>query len=121
VDTEAGTVIHGTLRSIDLIPAFVEELRHWDILALDRIIERHGSAFVEFACTDEDYDTEFPEAVSCLIEDLIDALDAAAPEGMYFGTLEGDGSDFGFWHLNEDAGAEALKRTLLADKGIPAS
>lgn len=27
----------------------------------------------------------------------VEALDAICPEGTYFGTLEGDGSDFGFW------------------------
>lgn len=36
------------------------------------------------------------------IGELIDLLNEDLPEGMYFGTHEGDGSDFGYWMSQED-------------------
>lgn len=37
------------------------------------------------------------EDASQIVSDMFDALEAVAPEGYYFGSTEGDGSDFGFW------------------------
>jgi hypothetical protein len=34
-------------------------------------------------------------------EEMYDELSDFAPEGFYFGTLEGDGSEFGFWSTDE--------------------
>lgn len=34
-------------------------------------------------------------------ESLPDALSQLAPEGYYFGTSDGDGSDIGFWPMPE--------------------
>lgn len=51
---------------------------------------------------DEDFETYIesinPEDVSyALNEELFDFMDKIAPENMYFGSSEGDGSLFGFW------------------------
>ena len=35
--------------------------------------------------------------MSEIVNDLMDALNEYAPDGYYFGAIEGDGSDFGFW------------------------
>jgi hypothetical protein len=36
------------------------------------------------------------------LQELCDVLDSHAPDGAYFGSLEGDGSCFGFWPVRED-------------------
>lgn len=79
---EEGTIIHGTHLASDLIPAFMRELPADH--KLRREYEEHGYNEAE---ADE------------LVCELIDALDELAPEGLYFGPLEGDGSDYGFWRV----------------------
>jgi len=37
-----------------------------------------------------------------VLEEVREKLEESAPEGTYFGTLEGDGTDFGFWPLESD-------------------
>lgn len=101
-----GTVSHGTLRSEDLIIAFLPILEDLD-----------KSAFLQVVNGDEPKDTQIigllhidgsttlpdhlQEAASELVEWMIEHLDAVAPDGYRFGTTEGDGSDFGFWEEPE--------------------
>tara|TARA_R110000824_G_scaffold30360_3_gene100032 strand:+ start:26 stop:517 length:492 start_codon:yes stop_codon:yes gene_type:complete len=98
-----GTVIHGTHRSQDLIPAFFEMLNTLG----DR--DRVQSIRDEFKIPDseligsdlrivDDHPWWTSEDASYLINEvLIDALNDHAPAFCYFGSHEGDGSDFGFW------------------------
>jgi hypothetical protein len=85
-----GTISHGTLRPEDLIPRFervLDDLDHDELVILRyRNEQRPGDS--------EDKDQ--------YLEELEDALNSAAPEGYYFDTHEGDGSDFGFWREEED-------------------
>jgi hypothetical protein len=98
-----GTVIHGTLRQSDLLVAFRDEL--------SRILDERGensesypqgrlvqeaSLLLGYSEQEIEYG-EKAELASEVIAALIDALDEEAPEGLYFGAIEGDGSDFGFW------------------------
>ncbi len=89
---EIGTVSHGTLRTEDLIPAFANEL--------ERCCDGHSGnlTLVQEAREITDFDSE---EASDLCHDLSDALNEYAPEGTYFGAHEGDGSDFGFWPLED--------------------
>ena len=89
---ELGTVISGTLRPEDLIPAFASELRF-----LSEVSAEPWEWLLE-AADGADYESE--SAVE-LIRELANALNEFAPEGAYFGAHPGDGTDFGFWMLEE--------------------
>lgn len=87
---EPGTVSHGTLITNDLIEAFTTELERLDPIAAAKLAGCYG----EIRSDEED---------GWYLECLFDTLGDLAPEGLYFGAHEGDGSDFGFWHvLDED-------------------
>ncbi len=100
---EAGSISHGTMRECDLIPAFMRELTYWAPAQAARINGEYGSAFIE-RCSTDGLDCSLMcemDKQSYLLEDLFDALDSIAPEGFYFGAIEGDGSDYGFWAVEE--------------------
>jgi hypothetical protein len=89
-----GTVIHGTLRPEDLIEAFTRELQ-W-VSRNDR--ETHESEILARCdAADGIPEDDWPE----IVNELIDALDARAPKDCYFGAHEGDGSDFGYWPIED--------------------
>jgi hypothetical protein len=109
---EAGTVIAGTLRSEDLLEAFAGELE----TLVERDEKMHALSlhcgdwtdFVlhHFAHKRLIFDARSAQdesAASEIINELQDALNEYAPEGMYFGTLEGDGADFGWWYVEEES------------------
>lgn len=106
MEVREGTVIHGTLRTDDLLAAFTEELNRLAPLAADAIKREHfvvyayaaenaGSLLDSFGIAPEDVE----EAALYLVNEVLtDALDREAMrEGLYFGAHPGDGSNFGFW------------------------
>ena len=106
---ELGTLIHGTLRNEDLLPAFRNELhnlsdgQHPLVELFDRTVETEP--WLDWYSVDirlADIAPEDQEYASELVNDLMDALNEYAPDGCYFGSIEGDGSDFGFWADEED-------------------
>lgn len=103
---EVGTVIHGTLRFEHLIPAFM------DVLEAE-IPEEAVRLTTEYAgegwpCNmagllfGGPLDEKQEELASYLLDELFDALNEIAPEGTYFGASEGDGTDYGFWHFEDE-------------------
>lgn len=80
-----GSIINGTLRTEDLLPAFCEELRMLRG-ALPKSVLRDLSAVKRGELTGED-----------VLDGLFDLLEEYAPPYAYFGANEGDGSAFGFW------------------------
>lgn len=97
---ETGTISHGTLRTEDLLSAFLPYLDESSIVygeALDMLQTLQSGA-------DE------TEESSEVLQSVMDAMESLAPAGMYFGNTEGDGSDFGFWP-NENG-----RRAALADE-----
>lgn len=96
---QPGTVISGTLRPQDLIPAFLSALEatdpdtYFDEYELHHCKWRDGP-WVAPAEDDPWWDSD--EAAEAL-QTLFDQLESAAPPGHYFGAHPGDGSDFGFW------------------------
>lgn len=112
-----GTVSAGTMRPEDLIPAFLS--------ALDSAIERatfedgadavdHGAAIGvlqdRLAEIERHLDLASDyfesEAATEDLDWLFETLDELAPAGYRFGSLEGDGCDYGYWETDEEAGDE---------------
>ena len=98
---QLGSVSHGTLRPQDLMPAFLSALA--DLrqpipgnIEATKYMEYVGDMFTT-AAIDEDDEFWVSEEVQFDMDDLIEALNNNLPPFVYFGTLEGDGSDFGFW------------------------
>jgi len=88
-----GTVIHGTMREEDLIPAFLDELERLD----PKRASSYWDEIPEEALEDPENDWWDSDEASWMLEELFDVLNEFAPPYVYFGANEGDGSDYGFW------------------------
>jgi len=98
----AGTLIHGTLRPGDLLESFADFLEREAPQRFEKVLRNYS---LEASGVDDWQwfaEVMAPEEVQEILFDLEDALGDIAPEGYYFGTLEGDGSDFGFWPIPEE-------------------
>ncbi|WP_201243289.1 hypothetical protein [Halochromatium salexigens] len=98
-----GTISHGTLRTQDLIPTFLDAVRDLAPCAAP------FGPIPSYAQEDDSADWWDSEDAGCLLEELTDILSDHAPAFCYFGPHEGDGSDFGFWidpDLIDEAEAE---------------
>ena len=89
-----GSISSGTLRSEDLLSAFSWELERSKLTRSQRKTVNEANHWLD---TDEDERDEYTG--SELVNELMDILNEYAPEGIYFGAHEGDGSAFGFWPL----------------------
>lgn len=108
--TTIGSISHGTLRNIDLLEAFADELDRIetdrnDVAEARAILTLHNAGWSGIA--DHEYSCE-------LVDALTDALNEYAPAYCYFGTTEGDGSDYGFWPSMESV--EELPRVNDSDE-----
>jgi hypothetical protein len=147
------SVMHGTLSSFpdepgsnaveaDLVPAFLAALRHTcdyqklldDIPAGAFLMKKGGTLKTDrFAELVPDERSSFwtdGRASEFLNGELFDALGSYAPDGWYFGSIAGAGSDFGFWKdedhspdhdlSNEESSTKHEKAldSLLADRGF---
>lgn len=105
-----GSISHRTLRTEDLLSAFLSELewqtrRNGDYYARpenfeerDKLNDLVGEAQDCFADDGSSIDTDKADLADELVnETLPDALSRFAPVYGYFGAHCGDGSDFGFW------------------------
>ena len=88
-----GSISSGTLRTEDLLEAFTWELSY---LLGDDLTRSQRNLLAASANVDVDLEANQGEG-DALVDELIDALHDLAPPLTYFGTLEGDGADFGFW------------------------
>lgn len=97
-----GTVSHGTLRTQDLLRAFADEIEYlgWTNGILLVLEARHNAAILDLDVSQEQ--AIHNQTANAVLDELYDALNRACPPGVYFGTLEGDASDFGFWQYDED-------------------
>ena len=112
---ESGTIIQGTLREEDLLEAFACELETLVKYKqkLLRLTTPLGIAHYDWQrvlghkdliadARDERTSQLFG---SDIVNELIDALNEYAPDDMHFGTLEGDGADFGWWYIESEVQA----------------
>lgn len=112
---DLGTVIQGTHRTQDLLPAFWRELyRLAPEMAMSSIEEYFHDedsqlvALIRAAADDkwpDDNDLvwgryEVGEYINGVIMEQLDQK--AQPHGLYFGASEGDGSDYGYWKASEE-------------------
>jgi hypothetical protein len=103
VPVVVGTISHGTLRREDLLPAFINTL---SILAPGLKSTKRLLTDAEWAVTVLKEIDQYGEREAWdIVDDVIDALDTgindALPDGWYFGAIEGDGSDFGVWEVED--------------------
>lgn len=105
-----GSISHGTLRTEDLLSAFISELewqmsrngeyfsRAENIGERDNLANLIGEAQDCFSEDGNEIDEAKEDEASELVnETLPNVLNGFAGPYQYFGTHEGDGSDFGYW------------------------
>lgn len=87
------SVSHGTMRRQDLIPVFLTVLRDTpEYVQVMNVVPAHAQDDEEAEWWDSD------DAI-LFLESLFETLDMYAPQGYYFGAHPGDGSDYGYWKL----------------------
>ena len=101
-----GTISEGTLRTEDLLKAFADELEA--ISPNSKVLIKDARHVAPYAETNE---AESP-LPSILVNDLQNALNELAPPFCYFGALEGDGAQFGFWPDHE-AIQELIEQSVM--------
>jgi hypothetical protein len=106
-----GSISHGTLRTEDLLSSFASTLeglifingdyycRPENFSERDKLNTLVGESQDQW--TEDGTELEDEEIAQELVNDLSYALEQFAPSYCYFGTHEGDGSDFGFWPCME--------------------
>ena len=102
---QAGTIIAGTLRNEDLLVALSQELDaiRGDSKAHHRLVSDalNMADLMERQYYLSDGRNADEGEASEIVNELFNALNEYAPDGMYFGAVEGDGADFGWWYESE--------------------
>jgi len=97
---EEGTIIHATMITQDLIPAFLDELNRVNPMGYAQMMV--NNAMPPSYAMDDDEDEWWDDEAYSYLEMLFDALDEESPEGFYFGAHPGDGSDYGYWKTEDE-------------------
>ena len=90
-----GTVLAGTMKPQDLIPAFLAELEFLDQEQMDLVAT--DPLYILSQEKDDDDEWWDSEEAGYFLDELFAKLNALAPEGCFFGAHPGDGADYGFW------------------------
>ena len=94
-----GSLSHGTMRTQDLLPEFLDAIR--DTAEYAQLIAQPFGVIPAHAIDDDLNEWWHSEDASFVVDELFDVLDSYAPDGYYFGAHPGDGSDYGFWVIEE--------------------
>ena len=106
---QLGSISTGTLRTLDLLEAFASEA---EARCGDMATKAVSTARIYLdpdAIVDDEQAQETLDELRFLLED-------SCPPFVYFGTLEGDGADFGFWadqNAIDDFISEAIEADLI--------
>lgn len=113
---EEQSISHGTMRPHDVSTAILDFLK-----------QNHPDVYEEFANAHPnminalgDEQNQYWGSEECnydLNDDLWDKMNNVAPEGEYFGSHPGDGSDYGFWKNVDEAVRRTLSKMLREDIG----
>lgn len=101
-------VSDGTLKPEDLIPKFLNALKH-DETAHAKFLKDNPEILEIQSWDDVDDETK-----SMLVDELTDALNDIAPDGYFFGASDGDGACFGFWKVDPDESKQPESKTCEA-------
>jgi hypothetical protein len=103
---QLGTISHGTLRTEDLLNACAFFLQDFQLEAYKELAlpeNRELAARIEQVKWDAfEADAYSEDADYLLNEDVFPLMDELAPMGHYFGAHPGDGSDLGFWPIDDN-------------------
>lgn len=107
-------VSDGTLKPEDLIPKFLNALKHNET-AHAKFLKDNPEILEIQSWGDVDDETK-----SMLVDELTDALNDIAPDGYFFGASDGDGACFGFWQVDPDESKkpEAKTREATFKQGV---
>ena len=100
-----GSVSYGTLKDEELVDAFASELAALYKYTGTKVPPHVKEMLATISQLDE-IDYEDGDAGD-LVGELMQELEHFAPPFCYFGSLEGDGADFGFW-ISPDAIRDAI-------------
>jgi hypothetical protein len=120
---QLGSISTGTLRTEDLLPAFIEAIgRLGGTLPSDLECVNHMEytalpSYDHVGVIDDSIDFWQSDEAAWDWEALTTVLEYLCPPFVYFGTLEGDGADFGFW-VNAEALGEAIRSETDTDESI---
>ena len=100
-----GTVVEGTMRPQDVLPAMMDVMLQYHPEAYQLVTSTISSEFdltyMEL-CGHENHPAWQDEDMSWIVNEVArDAMNEIAPDGYYFGSHSGNDSDYGYW-LEDD-------------------
>jgi len=111
---QLGSISSGTLRTLDLLEAFASEAEARCGDMATRAVSIAHIYLDPDAVVDDEQVQETLDELRFLLED-------SCPPFVYFGTLPGDGADFGFWPdfdaIDESCARKHHRRTHNPDTG----
>ena len=115
---QLGSISTGTLLIEDIFPAYLAQL---DKLSPNSPLSKEVWAYMETGALLEEHANAWG-----IVEQIDLLLNELCPPFVYFGTLEGDGADFGFWPdmdalddaMHYGGGSDADGNITLSEDGV---